>query len=224
MRVMRVVIWLSFIVFPGVAAAFSNDASWEATYPFGQAPAQKIVTAGLAPGYLEATSTVAGQEPPANSAVSSEHSLSSRSAITQSRPIGSPRGASKPPAWWTRPFHPHPPQAQNQMLYRAAAPSPWYETPLGIAGIGVVATGATMFLDHGINHYTETHLSYGFRNHVALNIADVLTDGSLIIAGASWFQSPWASAKFAHASSVALTSAAITTIEVFAIKYAIVCT
>ncbi len=78
-----------------------------------------------------------------------------------------------------------------------------------------------MLFDHGINHYVDTHLSRNFRNQVPLNIADVLTDGSLILAGTTWFQSPWASPKLAHTSSVALTAAAITTVEVFALKYAV---
>ncbi|GBE11141.1 PAP2 superfamily protein [bacterium BMS3Abin12] len=98
--------------------------------------------------------------------------------------------------------------------------APWYKTPWGIAGIGLVATGATMGLDRGINHFAQTRLSHGFRNHAALDIADALTDGSLIFAGTTWFQSPWAGPKLAHASSVALTAGAITTLETFGLKYA----
>jgi membrane-associated phospholipid phosphatase len=98
--------------------------------------------------------------------------------------------------------------------------TPWYKTTWGIAGIGLVATGAAMGLDGDINHFAQTHLSYNFRDHVPLNIADALTDGSLIFAGTTWFQSPWAGPKLAHASSVALTAGAITTLETFGLKYA----
>lgn len=98
--------------------------------------------------------------------------------------------------------------------------TPWYKTTWGIAGIGLVATGATLGLDRNINHFAQTHLSYRFRDHVPLNIADALTDGSLIFAGTTWFQSPWAGPKLAHASSVALTAGAITTLETFGLKYA----
>jgi membrane-associated phospholipid phosphatase len=204
----------------GMPVAFAAGSSWLATYPYGQAPSQKLITAGLAPGYLENTAAT-GSSPAGNSAVTSERPLSSRSAITHTHPIAPENAQPAMPAWWNKPLQPQEQQSNPGLVPYQAVSAPWYDTPLGVLGIGVVATGTTMLFDHGINHYVETHLSPSFRSHVPLNIADVLTDGSLIVAGTTWFQSPWASAKLAHASSVALTAAAITTAEVFLIKYAV---
>ncbi|AEM47341.1 phosphoesterase PA-phosphatase related protein [Acidithiobacillus ferrivorans SS3] len=212
--------WTSSMLFAlliGQGSAVAGGFSWLASYPYGQAPSQKLIAAGLALGYLENTAGT-GSSPTGNSAVTSEHPLGSQSAITQTHPIA-PENTQ--PAWWTKPTNLQQPPIQSLVPPLAPGSTPWYDTLWGVAGIGVAATGATMFLDHGINHYVETHLSYSFRNHVPLNIADVLTDSSVIFAGTTWFQSPWASPKLAHASSVALTATAITTAEVFLVKYAV---
>ena len=205
----------------GMPVAFAAGSSWLATYPYGQAPSQKLIAAGLAPGYLENTAATGNNSPTGDSAVTSEHPLGSQSAITHTHPIAPENAQPAMPAWWTKPTNLQQPPIQSLVPPLAPGTTPWYDTLWGVAGIGVAATGATMFLDHGINHYVETHLSYSFRNHVPLNIADVLTDSSVIFAGTTWFQSPWASPKLAHASSVALTATAITTAEVFLVKYAV---
>jgi membrane-associated phospholipid phosphatase len=204
----------------GTPLASAEGSSWLATYPYGQAPSQKLIAAGLAPGYLENTAGT-GNGPTNNSAVASERPLGTQSAIIHAHPMAPENAQPAMPAWWNEPSHLQQPPVQGLVPPLPPGNTPWYDTLWGVAGIGVAATGATMFLDHGINHYVETHLSYSFRSHVPLNIADVLTDSSLIFAGTTWFQSPWASAKLAHASSVALTAAAVTTAEVFLLKYAV---
>ncbi len=216
--------WTTSILFAlliGQGSAFADGLSWLASYPYYAQPASsKLVAAGLAPGTLEKVTATQPSQPSGDSAVTSSQPLGARSAITESHSIGAQNGQAQMPAWWNEPL-----QSQEQPLNPGLVPyhavsAPWYDTPLGVLGIGVAATGTTMLFDHGVNNYVENHVSYGFRNHVALNIADILTDSSLIFAGTTWFQSPWASAKLAHTSSVALTAAVATTVEVFALKYA----
>ena len=100
-------------------------------------------------------------------------------------------------------------------------PLPWYETDWGVLGIGVVATGATLFFDHGINQYTQTKFSYNFRDHYALRGADALELAPLVFAGLTMIQSPISDPDLAHASSIAMTAAAAVTVETMGIKYAI---
>ncbi|MDD2748549.1 MAG: phosphatase PAP2 family protein [Acidithiobacillus sp.] len=198
----------------GTGLASAENLAWMATYPYGQAPSPKLIAAGLAPAsYDQPAATLPSR-------------TSSQSAITKSHSIV-PQSSSVPP-WWNQPLEqelqssPHAllPSPESLSLPSAKKPWPWYDTPLGVLGIGVVATGVTFAFDHGINQYAETHISYNVRKHIALNFADVITDSAAIFAGTTWFQSPWASAKLAHTSSVALTAAAATTVEVFALKYA----
>ena len=99
------------------------------------------------------------------------------------------------------------------------APLPWYETDWGVLGIGIVATGATMFFDHGINQYAQTKLSYNFRDHYALRMADALELAPLVFAGLTMVQSPISDPELAHASSIAMTAAAAVTVETMGIKY-----
>lgn len=200
----------------GISFAHADDNAYWLAYPFVQPPSARLVAAGLVTNSNVQSSTL-----------SVSTSLHTPSAVTQAQPIPprSPIVQSHPlyplaePSWWTHPFRLHPNTVQHQFPYYHSAPKPWYETALGVAGIGVATTGVTMLFDHGINNYADNHISYGFRKNVALNFADILTDSSLIFMGTTWFQSPWASAKLAHASSVALTATAITTVEVFALKY-----
>jgi hypothetical protein len=100
------------------------------------------------------------------------------------------------------------------------APVPWYETDWGVAGIGVVATGATFAFDHGINQYANTKISTKIRRD-ALHAADVLELAPLAFAGATMIQSPVSDPELAHASSIAVTAAAEVTAEAFVLKYAI---
>lgn len=97
---------------------------------------------------------------------------------------------------------------------------PWYETDWGVAGIGVVATGATLAFDHGINQYANTKISPKIRRD-ALHAADILELAPLAFAGATMVQSPVSDPELAHASSIAVTAAAEVTAEAFVLKYAI---
>ena len=216
--------WTTSILFAlliGQGSAFADGLSWLASYPYYAQPASsKLVAAGLAPGTLEKVTATQPSQPSGDSAVTSSQPLGARSAITESHSIGAQNGQAQMPAWWNEPLQSQEQQPNPGLVPYHAVSAPWYDTPLGVLGIGVAATGTTMLFDHGINNYVENHVNYSFRNHVALNIADILTDSSLIIAGTTWFQSPWASAKLAHTSSVALTAAVATTVEVFALKYA----
>ncbi len=101
------------------------------------------------------------------------------------------------------------------------APAPWYETDWGVLGIGVVATGVTMAFDHGINHWTITHISYHDRSVVALNLSDDLEIAPLAFAGLTMVQSPISDPELAHASSIAATAAAAVFVESLGLKYAI---
>lgn len=200
-------------------AASSNEAVggiiWPAnsSYPYRQLPALDWYPNRQVPDALQ---TDAERLP--------SH-LPKRSAIVRESALDEPNPPAQPD-WWNQPlereFHPSstPLPSSEDLLPHKKKPWPWYDTPLGVLGIGVAATGVTLAFDHGINQYTETHISYNIRKHVALNFADVITDSAAILAGTTWFQSPWSSPKFAHTSSVALTAAAATTIEIFALKYA----
>ncbi len=101
------------------------------------------------------------------------------------------------------------------------APTPWYETDWGILGIGVAATGFTMFFDHGINQFTQKHLSENFRSNVALRIGNIGENAPLAYALVTMVQSPISSPEMAHASSIAMTAAAAVTVEAMGLKYAI---
>jgi Membrane-associated phospholipid phosphatase len=194
------------------ATAQAQDLSWMATYPYGQPPTPNLIAAGLGQGPLKKV---------ADTAVTASQPISQHSAITESHTIEPMGSHLEMPAWWNQPQKPMTKEPHTGLMaYHPAKRSPWYDTPLGVLGIGVAATGTTMLFDHGINNYAETHISYNFRKHVALNFADAVTDTAAIFTGITWFQSPWASAKLAHTSSVALTAAAVTTVEVFALKYA----
>jgi membrane-associated phospholipid phosphatase len=101
------------------------------------------------------------------------------------------------------------------------APTPWYETDWGVLGIGVVATGVTMTMDHGINFWVLNHISYQDRKDVALKIGDALEIAPLAYAGLTMIQSPISDPEMAHASSIAFTAAAAVTVESLGLKYAI---
>lgn len=105
-------------------------------------------------------------------------------------------------------------------LLLPSGPTPWYETDWGIAGIGLVATGTALLFDHGINQYANTKFSYGTRR-TALHVADVLELAPLAFSLATMVQSPVSDPELAHASSIAVTSAAEVTAEAFVLKYAI---
>jgi membrane-associated phospholipid phosphatase len=98
---------------------------------------------------------------------------------------------------------------------------PWYETDWGVLGIGVAATGFAMLFDHGINQYADTKLSYNFRDHYALRAADALELAPLVYAGLTMIQSPISDPEMAHASSIAMASAAEVTVLSMGVKYAI---
>jgi membrane-associated phospholipid phosphatase len=101
------------------------------------------------------------------------------------------------------------------------APTPWYETDWGVLGIGVVATGLTMTLDHGINFWVLNHISEQDRTKVALRIANVGELAPLAFAGLTMIQSPISDPELAHASSIAVTAGAAVTVESLGLKYAI---
>lgn len=98
---------------------------------------------------------------------------------------------------------------------------PWYETDWGVAGIGIAATGVAMIFDHGINQFADTKLSYTFRDKVALRAANILELAPLAFAGATMIQSPVSDPMLAHASSIAVTSAAEVTVLSMGLKYVI---
>ena len=98
---------------------------------------------------------------------------------------------------------------------------PWYETDWGVLGIGVAATGFAMIFDHGINQFSDTRLSAHFRGKVALRAANILELAPLAFAGATMIQSPISDPMLAHASSIAVTSAAEVTVLSMGLKYAI---
>lgn len=100
-------------------------------------------------------------------------------------------------------------------------PLPWYETDWGVAGIGAAATGIALIFDHGVYQFTTTRLSYNFRDKVALRVANILELAPLAFAGATMVQSPFSDPKLAHASSIAVTSAAAVTVLSMGLKYAI---
>jgi membrane-associated phospholipid phosphatase len=98
---------------------------------------------------------------------------------------------------------------------------PWYETDWGVAGIGVAATGLALVFDHGINHFSDTRLSYTFRDKIALRAANILELAPLAFAGATMIQSPVSDPMLAHASSIAVTSSAEVTVLAMGMKYVI---
>jgi membrane-associated phospholipid phosphatase len=98
---------------------------------------------------------------------------------------------------------------------------PWYETDWGVLGIGLVATGLTLPFDHGINQYAQTKISLTIRKDYALKFADAVELAPLAFAGITMIQSPISDPELAHASSIAMTSAAIVTVEVMGLKYVI---
>jgi membrane-associated phospholipid phosphatase len=98
---------------------------------------------------------------------------------------------------------------------------PWFETDWGVAGIGLAATGLTLVFDHGINQFADTKLSYTFRDKVALRVGNILELAPLAFAGATMIQSPVSDPKLAHASSIAVTSAAEVTLLSMGLKYVI---
>ena len=110
------------------------------------------------------------------------------------------------------------PPPSDQSYYTSP---PWYETDWGVLGIGVVATGLTMTLDHGINFWVLNHISEKDRTQVALRIANVGELAPLAFAGLTMVQSPISDPELAHASSIAVTAGAAVTVESLFLKYAI---
>jgi membrane-associated phospholipid phosphatase len=110
------------------------------------------------------------------------------------------------------------PPPTDQAYYR---PQPWYETDWGVLGIGVVATGLTMTLDHGINFWVLNHISEQDRTKVALRIANIGELAPLAFAGLTMVQSPISDPELAHASSIAVTAGAAVTVLSLGMKYAI---
>jgi membrane-associated phospholipid phosphatase len=100
-------------------------------------------------------------------------------------------------------------------------PLPWYETDWGVLGIGVVATAASLTLDHGVNQFAQTRLSLTVRKDYALKFADTLELAPLAFAGLTMVQSPISDPELAHASSIAFTSAAEVTVLTMGIKYVV---
>ena len=98
---------------------------------------------------------------------------------------------------------------------------PWYETDWGVLGIGVVATGLTMLEDRNINNYDNQRFSGNFRQNVALREANILELAPLAFAGLTSVQSPISDPELAHASSIAVTSAAAVTAISFGLKYVV---
>jgi membrane-associated phospholipid phosphatase len=84
----------------------------------------------------------------------------------------------------------------------------------------IVATGTTLVFDHGINQYANTKISPKIRRD-ALHAADILELAPLAFSLATMVQSPVSDPELAHASSIAVTSAAEVTAEAFVLKYAI---
>jgi membrane-associated phospholipid phosphatase len=120
------------------------------------------------------------------------------------------------------------PVIDSTLIDTLAAPAPlpapklpWYETDWGVLGIGIVATALTFPFDHGINQFADTRLSLKFRRDYALPAANILELAPLAFAGATMVQSPVSDPELAHASSIAVTSAAIVTAEVMGMKYVI---
>ncbi len=110
------------------------------------------------------------------------------------------------------------PPPSDQAYYTSP---PWYETDWGVLGIGVVATGLTMTLDHGINFWVLNHIGEKDRTQVALRIANVGELAPLAFAGLTMVQSPISDPELAHASSIAVTAGAAVTLESLFLKYAI---
>jgi membrane-associated phospholipid phosphatase len=152
------------------------------------------------PGYFLPPTDGGAEIGPSDGAVVNSHSIGDTSPIIDSRLVDT-----LPPP--------------SSVSYNA--PLPWYETDWGVLGIGIAATGATMIFDHGINQYTETHLSHNFRDHYALRAADALELAPLVFAGLTMVQSPISDPELAHASSIAMTAAAAVTVETMGIKYVV---
>ena len=153
--------WTTSVLFAlliGQSPAFAGGLSWLESYPYGQPVPSKLIAAGLAPGTLENTAVSQQSRPSSDSAVTESQPLGSRSAITENHSIGTQNGHAQMPAWWNEPL-----QAQEQQPNPGLVPyhtvsAPWYDTSLGVLGIGVAATGTTMLFDHGVNHYADTHI------------------------------------------------------------------
>lgn len=111
-----------------------------------------------------------------------------------------------------------PPPPPNETWRR---PLPWYKTDWGVASIGLAATGLAAAFDHGINHYTQTKISYRVRHEIALKAADAEELLPLAFAGLTMVQSSISDPKLAHASSIAFTAAGAVTVETMAIKYVV---
>lgn len=101
-----------------------------------------------------------------------------------------------------------------------SAASPWYETDLGVAGIGLAATGAAMLLDRGGNKFVYDRLGTPYRSD-ALRAADALELAPVAFAALTTVQSGLTDPELAHASSIAVTSVVAVTLESTALKFAI---
>jgi hypothetical protein len=101
-----------------------------------------------------------------------------------------------------------------------SAGSPWYETDLGIAGIGLAATGAAMLLDSGGNKFVYDRMGTMSRND-SLHAADALELAPVAFAALTTVQSGLSDPELAHASSIAVTSVVAVTLEATALKFAV---
>ena len=135
---------------------------------------------------------------PSASAVRSSTAIGTQSAVVTQRPIGG---------------------SADTTAYTGGSQPTWSPHATRIAAWGLAATVVAMALDRSDNNYIQNHFSFNNRTR-ARHWADVMTWVPIGFAATTWFDSPWASARLARTSSVALTAGAVTTVEVFALKYA----
>ncbi len=166
----------------------------------GFACAQSANAKAASPGYFMPPDTQLAQADGSGSAVLESHPSGEKSPVIDSNLVDTL------------------PPPSDQAYYTSP---PWYETDWGVLGIGVVATGLTMTLDHGINFWVLNHIGEKGRTQVALRIANVATLAPLAFAGLTMVQSPISDPELAHASSIAMTASAVVTVESLGLKYAI---
>jgi membrane-associated phospholipid phosphatase len=143
------------------------------------------------PGYFMPPDSAAG--------VSSSHAIPGKTAVIKNDLLD--------------PALPAIPSAQNPG-------SQWYETDWGVAGIGIAVTGLSVLADRAVNRFDEKRLSSRVKA-ASLHATDALELAPLAFAFATMLQSPISDPALAHASSIAVSSAAAVTILTAGIKYAV---